>query len=146
MEELDTIAGRVADSTTIPGLLDAGFDAFEVLRRVARTCEDRAPGLFAAFMAAATTAVEGRNALNDAPSLPPVHGGPAPSPTVSLAAEVDHLADQLAAFAALLAQRLTEAAAQADLADDRDACERAAQAAADIRQILGRGDDETATR
>jgi hypothetical protein len=141
-----TVSARVADSTTIPGLLDATFDAFEVIRQVARACESRVPELFAAFMVAATTAVESRNALNDAPSLPPARGGPVPSPTVSPTADVGHVADRLAALAALLARRLTEAAARADLAGDEDACECAAQSAADLHQILGRGNDETVTR
>jgi len=146
MDDLDLTRARVVDSTTVRGLLDAGFDAFEVIRQVARACEEWVPELFAAFMVAATTAVEGRNALNDAPSLPPARGGPKPSPAVSLPADVGHLADQLAALAALLAQRLTDAAARADLTGDRDACEYAARAAADLHQILRRGDDETAAR
>ncbi len=97
-------------------------------------------------MAAAAAAVEGRNALNDAPSLPPARTSPTPSPTVNLAADVGHVADGLAELAALLAQRLRGTAAQADLAGDRQACERATQAAADIHQLLSRDADETAAR
>jgi hypothetical protein len=145
MHELDPITARVATSTAIPGLLDAGFDAFEVIRQLARGCENRAPELFAAFMVAATTAVEGRNALNGAPSLPPA-SAPAPSPTVNPAGDVGHVADQLASLATLLADRLSAASAHADVADDKDACERAAQAAAHIRQTLARGNDATAAR
>ncbi len=76
MDELDAVAARLARRHRPSGLLDAGFDAFEVIRLVARACEDLAPKLFAAFMTAAGTAVEGRNALDDAPSLPPATGPP----------------------------------------------------------------------
>jgi hypothetical protein len=146
MNELNTITARVADSATIPELLDTGFGAFEVIRQVARACEDRVPELFAAFLVTAGTAVEGRNALNDAPSLPPACSAPDPSPAVSLAADVGHIADGLAELAALLARRLSEVAAHADLAGDRDASERASRAAATIHQLLGRATDETTIR
>jgi hypothetical protein len=146
MDGLDAITARVTGSTPISDLLEASFDAFEVMRQVARACEDQVPELFAAFMVAATTAAEGRNALNDAPSLPPARSSPTPSLTVSLADDADHVADGLAELAALLAQRLHGPAALADLAVDRDACERAAQAATDIHQILSRDTDETAAR
>jgi hypothetical protein len=145
MNELDAIASRLRGATTLAELLDAGFDAFEVIRRVARAYEDLAPELFAAFMTAAGTAVEGRNALNDAPSLPPTTGPP-PAPTVSLAVGADQLADELAELTALLTQRLAEASAQALGEGDRAACQRATHAAADIHRLLARGLDETAAR
>jgi hypothetical protein len=136
MNELDAIASRLDGGTTLADLLDAGFDAFEVIRLVARAGEDRTPELFAAFLTAAGTAVEGRNALGDAPSLPPATGPP-PAPTVSPAASAGQIADELAALAALLAQRLAEAAAaQAVGEGDRAACQHATYAAADIHRLL----------
>lgn len=72
--DIGTATARVHESDTLPGLLDAAFDAFEVIRSAARAGEDQSSGLFPAFMRAAGAAVEGRNALNDAPSLPPPHG------------------------------------------------------------------------
>jgi hypothetical protein len=144
VKELDAITSRLRGSTTLAELLDAGFDAFEVIRLVARACEDLAPELFAAFMTAAGTAVEGRNALGDAPSLPPATRRPAI--TVSSAVGADQIADELAALAALLAQRLAEAGAQAAGDGDRAACQHATDAAADIHRLLARGLDETAAR
>jgi hypothetical protein len=144
MNQLRAVTARVANSATFPGLLDASFDAFEVIRQVARACEERVPELFAAFMAAAGAAVEGRNALNDAPSLPPARSDPALSPIVNMAADVEYVVDELAELAALLARRLPEAAAQADLAADREACQRAIRAATDIHHLLGRDTDATA--
>ena len=145
MNQLDACAARVRSSATLAELLEAGFDAFEVIRQVARACEDRAPGLFAAFMTAAGTAVDGRNALNDAPSLRPATGPPHVI-TVSATAGADHIADELAALAALLAQSLAEAGAWAFLEGDRAACQHATRAAADIHRLLARDLDETAAR
>jgi hypothetical protein len=145
MNDLDAITARVVRAATVPELLDVGFDAFEVIRQVARACEDRAPSLFAAFILAAGAAVEGRNALNDAPSLPHDRCRSALAPAMNLAADVGRGADELAELAALLTQRLREAAAQANLAGDRDACERATRAAAGIYQLLGRDTDAATT-
>ena len=145
MRELHAIASRLHDVSTLAELLDAGFDAFEAIRVVARACEDRAPSLFAAFMTAAGTAVDGRNALNDAPSLPPPTG-PAPVITVSATAGADHVADEIAALAALLAQHLAEAATKCVLEGDRAACQHAARAATDIHRLLARDLDETVAR
>jgi hypothetical protein len=131
MNELDACTARLHSSATLAGLLEAGFDAFEVIRQVARACEGCAPDLFAAFMTAAGTAVEGRNALNDAPSLLPAHTGPPPPPTVSAQANADRIADELAALAALLASAWRKRA-QAALAGDRAACQHATRAAIGI--------------
>jgi hypothetical protein len=145
VKELDAIAARLRGVTTLAGLLDAGFDAFEVIRLVARAGEDLAPELFAAFMTAAGTAVEGRNVLNDAPSLPRATAPP-PAITMSATVDADQIADELAGLAALLAQRLAEAGAQAVTEGDRAACQHATCAAADIHRLLARGLDETAAR
>jgi hypothetical protein len=135
MIDLDAIAARLREGTCLAELLDAGFDAFEVIRLVARAGEERTPELLAAFMTTAGTAVEGRNALNDAPSLPPATGLP-PAVAVSTTAGADHIADDLASLAALLAQRLAEAGAQAVWEGDRAACQHAVDAAAGIHRLL----------
>jgi hypothetical protein len=146
MDELSAIAARVNGSNAVAELLDAAFDAFEFIRQVARACEVLAPELFAAFMLAAGSAVEGRNTLNDAPSLPHAHNGLPLTPAVSPGADVGLIADELAVLAALVAHRLSEAVGQADLADDRNACEHATRAAVDIQRLLGQGTNETSTR
>jgi hypothetical protein len=138
MKELDAIASRLRGGTALAGLLDAGFDAFEVIRLVARACEDRAPELFAAFMTAAGTAVEGRNARGDAPALPPATGPP-PTVTMSATIGVGQIADELATLAALLAQRLAEEGALASGNGDRAACQHATNAATDIHRLLAPG-------
>jgi hypothetical protein len=137
MKELDAIAARLRGDTALAGLLDAGFDAFEVIRLVARASEDLAPDLFAAFITTAGTAVEGRNALGDAPSLPPATRRP--TITMSSTAGAGQIADELAALATLLAQRLAEAGAQAVREGDRAACQLAVDAAAGIHRLLAPG-------
>jgi hypothetical protein len=138
MKDLDAIASRLHAGISLAELLDAGFAAFEVIRLVARVGEDLAPELFAAFMTAAGTAVEGCNALGDAPSLPPATGGQ-PTITMSGTVDADRVADELAALAALLTQCLAEAGAQAVGEDDRAACQHATHAAADIHRLLAPG-------
>jgi hypothetical protein len=145
MKDLDAIASRLCGGITLADLLDAGFDAFEAIRLVARAGEDLAPELFAAFMTTAGTAAEGRNALSDAPSLPPATGPPT-AITINATVDADQIADELAALAALLTQRLAEAGAQAAGEGDRAACQHATYAAADIHRLLARGLDETAAR
>jgi hypothetical protein len=146
MAEIGEVAQRVRDSATVPDLLGAGFEAFEAIRLAARACEDRAPELFAAFMMAAGAAVEGRNALYAAPSLPAAPGGPPTAPTVSPAAGVAPIADELARLAALLTQRLHGALSEATLPGDRTACHHGAQAAAEIHWLLASDHDETIPR
>jgi hypothetical protein len=138
VKELDAIASRLRDDTALADLLDAGFDAFEVIRLVARAGEDLTSDLFAAFITTAGTAIEGRNALNDAPSLPPATAPP-PAITMSATVGADRIADELAALAALLAQRLAEAGAQAVREGDRAACQHATRAAAGITRLLAPG-------
>ena len=54
------------------------------------------------------------------------------------AADAGQAADALAALAAVLRDRLTDAATQADLPGDRTACQDAAEAAGRICQLMTR--------
>jgi len=132
------IEARLMAAASLPETLAAGFDAFEVIRMTARDWQDRAPGLFAAFMTAADAAVDGREALTIAPSLPPAG---AAGPDIALAGEdPGEAAEMLAALASALRDRLTRAAAGAVLPADRAACQDAAHAAGRICQLMARGD------
>ena len=128
---------RIRQAASLPEILDAGFDAFEAIRITARTCQDQVPGLFAAFMTTADAAVDGREALTLAPSLPH-HGCAAPVGAAPAETDPGQAAGILAVLAAALRERLTEAAGQADLAGDRDACHNAAEAAGRICQLMTR--------
>lgn len=134
-----TLASRagalVAAADTLPGLLAAAFDAFEVIRIIARANDRVEPGGFPAFMAVAEAAVQGREAVSAAPSLPP---GPAESITRSIvrAGDVNEVRAALAALAAPLASKLADSAAAAPPPGEREACAEAAAAATRIQRIM----------
>ena len=140
MQETHTIQAQLGDASTLPDMLAVSFDAFEAIRLAARSCVDRTPELFAAFMTTADAAVEGREALTVAPSLPAGPAAARPGLLVS-GDSVDAGLDILAALGALLDRRLTQAADSAMLDADRVACGEAAGAARRIHQLMARGDD-----
>ena len=144
MHEANGVELRLRQAATLPDMLAASFDAFEVIRSLARENEDRVPGLFAAFMTTADAAVDGREAVTAAPSLPPGNGNSIGSslPT-SPCAGVREIADAMAALAVLLSQRLGYAAILSTASSDQVACEEAVAAAGRIRQLMARGHDET---
>jgi hypothetical protein len=139
MPQADGIEARLSQAGSLAETLAAGFDAFEVIRMTARAWQDRAPELFAAFMTAADAAVDGREALTIAPSLPPADRA-RPDDTVAAGADPGQASNTLTALAAALRDRLTRAAALAVLPGDQAACQDAAQAAARICQLMARGD------
>jgi Flp pilus assembly protein TadB len=131
------IEARLRRASSLPETLDAGFDAFEAIRMAARDCQDRVPELFAAFMMTANVAVDGREALTPAPSLPST-SGTEPGHAGTARADAGQVADALAALAAVLRDRLTDAAARADAPGDQAACQDAAEAAGRICQLMTR--------
>jgi hypothetical protein len=144
MQENLSIQARLRDASTLPDTLAVSFDAFEAIRLAARSCTDRIPELFAAFMTTADAAVEGREAITAAPSLP---AGPAAEQPGLLAGDsIDDAIDVLAAIGALVDSRLTQVEAAATINADRVACTEAAGAARRIHQLMTRGDDGPALR
>jgi hypothetical protein len=131
------LEARLRQASSLPEALDASFDAFEAIRLAARDCQDRVPELFAAFMMTADAAVDGREALTPAPSLPPASGAE-PGQAMAEHADAGQVADALTALAAVLRDCLTDAAARADTLDDRAACQDAAEAAGRICQLMTR--------
>ena len=139
------IEHRLRQAADLPGTLAASFDAFEAIRLLARGNEHRNPDLFAVFMMTADAAVDGREAITTSPSLPPAT---TPQPAVSPAegADLDDVADAMADLAAQLADCLTRTATMAEMPGDRVACEQAAHAVWQIRQLMARGDDDPGLR
>jgi hypothetical protein len=121
----------------LPEVLDASFAAFEAIRVTARACEDQVPGLFAAFMTAADAAVDGRETLTVAPSLPRRSGSRSEHASSADAGAAQAI-DVLAQLAAVLRERLAEAAGKAGLPGDQAACRDAASAARRICQLMTR--------
>jgi hypothetical protein len=140
--EISGITTRLRDADSLPDTLAAGFDAFEAVRQLARGCEDAVPALFAAFMTTADAAVDGRDAITIAPSLPPRGLAAAAVSMPQESVPVEEIAGALAGLGALLTDRLSRAAALAATAGDRVACTEAAQAAGRICQLTARGDHD----
>jgi hypothetical protein len=121
-------------ATTVTTILTEGLAVFQIIRQLARSCEDHAPDLFAAFLSAAGAATEGCELLMLAVSSPPAN--PSAPITVPPGADAEEIADSLTVLAAVLAGRLAMAAAIATVPGDRDACQNAAAAALTVRHLL----------
>jgi hypothetical protein len=137
---MDTAQQRVQEADGLAAVLDAAYVAFEGMLSVIYPVQDPASGLFAAFVMAAASAADGRNALALAPSLPG-------HPLVAVPAEQqprygeppERVAEVVAGLSRLVADRLTQAAVFALDADDGAACQHAAQSARDIWGLLSTG-------
>src|ERR1022692_1301571 len=70
MHDTEEISTRLRDAATLPDLLAASFDAFEIVRILVRSCDNLAPEVFAAFMTTADAAVDGREAVTAVTGLP----------------------------------------------------------------------------
>lgn len=145
MRHISTAEARLREATTVPGTLSASFEVFEVIRLLARGNEDRVPELFAAFMMAADAAVDGREAVTIAPSLPPAADRPLSGKSAA-GGDVGEIGDAMAALGALLGDRLSRAASMAAAPGDRAACEEAAEAAGRICELMAGGDGDTLLR
>src|ERR1700730_15879496 len=110
MRDMDDINARLREVSSVSETLAVSFGAFEVIRLLARGNEDRIPELFAVFMMAADAAVDGRDAVTAAPSLP--RTGVIRMPLRLMAgADVGEIADAMAALGTLLGEHLGRAAA-----------------------------------
>jgi hypothetical protein len=105
---------------------------------MARGSEDMVPALFAALMTAADAAVDGREAITIAPSLPPAPGVTLITSPPTAGADIDTITDALAALGALLNERLAQAAGRALVPSERAACLEAAEAGRRIHQLMAR--------
>jgi hypothetical protein len=131
------VEARLTQAASMPQALAAGFDAFEVIRITARQHQDQVPELFAAFMTTADAAVDGREALTIAPSLP-LDGDTEPGGAVPPDADAGEAADALARLAAILRDRLSAAVTHAREPGDQVACQEAAEAAGRICGLMTR--------
>ena len=93
-------------------------------------------------MTAADAAVDGTQAITIAPSLSLEPTGTLIAAPPAACADIDMIADALAALGGLLDERLTHAADRAVMSGDRAACQEAAQAGRRIHQLMaGDGND-----
>jgi len=134
--DVEAIMARLRSARSVPELLEASFDAFETIRVLARSSEDIAPSLLAAFMTVADAAIDGRQAITLAPSLPPVSLITTPP---AAGADIDTITVALTALGELLDECLARAADRALIPGDRAACQEAAEAGRRIHQLMARG-------
>jgi hypothetical protein len=122
-------------------VLDTAYDAFEQMLLAIRVHENPASGLFAAFVMAAVSAADGRDAVGFAPSLPPRRGGGAPGDDngPQARASAESIAEPVAGLSRPLAARLTQAGESAADPGDRAACADAVRCAESIYALLHRG-------
>lgn len=146
LHQVGCLQSRLRQARSLPDTLAVSFDAFEAVRVLARQSQGRVPRLFAAFMSTADAAVDGREAVTIAPSLPPPGVSTAPPAGPPVGADLGEVIAALALLAGLLADRLNRAAADATLAGDRAACEAAAAAAQQIRTLMAHSDERPGFR
>ncbi len=130
---------RLQHAAGLPAILDAAYDAFEDMLAAIRAHEDSAGGLFAAFMMAAASTADGRDAVGFAASLPPVTArtGPRRRRGGQAGESAGHVADAAASLSGLLAARLAEAGKSSPDPGDRAACADAIRCAETIHGLLG---------
>jgi len=154
MNSLTKAQVRLDTARSLPEVLNASCQAFDQMLATIREHEARAEGLFAAFVLAAASAADGRDALLAASSLPwpPPAAPPPAAPRSALAvgdmaapasdpvmlADIDDLADTLGDLSKLTAAVLASAASHALDPSDQAACTQAAQSADVMWSLLAR--------
>jgi hypothetical protein len=137
MRQIELAVQGLLSADSVPGVLAAGWDAFELLRAGSAASADRSAGLYPAFTFARGSAVSGRNAIAFAPSMPGGHAAPVEGMEPE-ASDTHEVADALAGLASALSARLRDAARRAGRPDDRAACEEAARHADHVCELLAR--------
>jgi hypothetical protein len=138
MNDLAVVRARLEQASDLPAILDAAYEAFESMLLLIHGQQDQARAGFAAFVMAAASVANGRDAVASAPSLPPAAPGRTPPASGDPVTDVtqEEAAAVLAELSQLLASRLADAAAWAPDAADRAACGVAARHARAVWSLL----------
>lgn len=139
MNQIELARQRLLGAESLPSLLAAAWDAFELVMAVAAATAGQSADMYPALTLARSSAVSGRNAIAFAPSMPDGNAAPLdrPAPDTN---DVHEAADAVAGLASALSGRLQDAAGLAVYASDRAACEDAARHAEQIGKLLARGE------
>jgi hypothetical protein len=131
---------RLQHAAGLAEVLDAAYDAFEQMLLAIRAHENPASVLFGAFVMAAASAADGRDAVAFAPSLPPHAGMHAPTAEDGAPAgeSAESIAESVAYLSRLLADRLAQAQEWASNPGDRAACTDAVWCAMNVHGLLRR--------
>ena len=140
MSRIADAQARLEAAKGVPTVLAASYGAFDQLLLAIREHEERTEGLFAAFVMAASSAADGRDALTAAPSLPLPLARPGDLTSGARdpagLASIDDVADELAGLSQVLMTQLGHAASQSADRSDQAACAEAARSAGTIRSLL----------
>lgn len=137
MKQIEMIEQHLGEAVGMTDVLAAGWEIFELIGDLAAACAEQSADLYPAFMFARSAAVDGRNAIAFAPSVPAVGAALSGRP-VLWTDDVSEVADALAGLASALSLRLQATARLATDDGDRVACENAARDADRISELLAR--------
>jgi len=144
MSQICELHHRLGRAGNLPSVLAVAYEAFDGILLAIRSRENPAADLFAAFVMAAASAADGRDAITRAPSLP--LSGLSHAVITRQAGEPEPgirvLAGSVAELARLLAGQLAQAEQAAALAGDQNACAQAATCAREIHTLLAGATDE----
>ena len=136
MNRITTDQERLRQATRLPEILDAAYGAFEHMLSVIRIREDPAGPWFAAFVMAAASAADGRDAIAFAPALPRYTLQAESDGQDRPPASAQAAAGALASLSELLAAQLESAAVAAVDPADQAACRNGARCARDVHSLL----------
>lgn len=135
MQEFREIEQKLAQAEPLGDELTASWESFQFIVTVAGHYADQTSGWFAKWMSVIPPACEGRDYLGLAPSMR--HEPEEDIEPLDLEAlNEDDAARALASIAAALLKHLPAAAAAATDPADARACAKAAEAAAEVRDLL----------
>ena len=138
MKQIEMIEQHLGEAVGVADILATGWEIFELIGDVAAACAEQSVDLYPAFMFARSAAVDGRNAIAFAPSVPTV-GAALSWGAVLWTGDVSEVADALTGLASALSMRLRAMARLAADDGDRIACKGAARDADRISELLARG-------
>jgi hypothetical protein len=137
VKQIEMIEQHLGEAVGVGDVLAAGWGIFELVGDLAAACAEQSVDLYPAFMFARSAAVDGRNAIAFAPSVPAVGAALSGAP-VLWTGDVSEVADALAGLASALSMRLRAVARLAADDGDRAACENATRDADRISELLAR--------
>jgi hypothetical protein len=135
---MERMTAALESAGSLAALLDAAWDAFELIISASGDYADTDEGFFAALVYVLAAAADGRDAIITAPSLParPPQSQPAGPGHPDPGRSALDVAASLASLSGVLADRLTSAAGPAGDPRDRAACVTGARHAREIHVLL----------
>ncbi len=139
MADVNQVRAALETAGSLGGVLDAGWEAFDLLVTKCQQVRPSAPGALAPCAFAAATAAEARTILSVAPGLPASRPLPEPSGHAGLPSDRNEADGELRGLAELLHARLAEALDLPGEPRDVAACAHAAIQAALVHKLLAGG-------